>query len=134
MTDSDDKPTLLAGFLQAGFPSPGEDLEGSPLDTNALLVRNPAATFFMRVSGQSMRDAGIYEGDIVVIDKSLVAKNGDTVVAIINGDYTLKKLLTSKGRAPKLAPANADFEALEMSGNDEMTIWGVVTFVIRSVH
>jgi DNA polymerase V len=134
VTEKADKPTLLAAFLQAGFPSPGEDLEGSPLDTNELLVRNPAATFFMRVSGQSMRDAGIYEGDIVVIDKSITPKNGDTVVAIINGDYTLKKLITGKGKAPRLAPANTDFDTFEASGNDEMTIWGVVTFVIRSVH
>lgn len=131
---SNTKPTLLTGFLQAGFPSPGEDLEGSPLDTNQLLVRNPAATFFMRVSGQSMRDAGIYEGDIVVIDKSLSAKNGDIVVAVINGDYTLKKLVTEKGKAPKLAPANSDYSLLEPSGNDEMTIWGVVTFVIRAMR
>lgn len=133
MSDAD-KPTLLTGFLQAGFPSPGEDLEGSPLDTNELLVRNPSATFFMRVSGQSMRDAGIYEGDIVVIDKSLQAKNGDTVVAVINGDYTLKKLVMAKGKAPKLVPANNDFNELEMSGNDEMSVWGVVTFVIRSTR
>ena len=129
-----DKPTILTGFLQAGFPSPGEDLEGSPLDTNELLVRNPSATFFMRVSGQSMRDAGIYEGDIVVVDKSVAAKNGDTVVAVVNGDYTLKKLGISKGSQPRLIPANSDFSELELSGNDEMSVWGVVTFVIRSMR
>ncbi len=133
MSDSQ-KPTLLSGFLQAGFPSPGEDLEGSPLDTNALLVRNPSATFFMRVSGQSMRDAGIYENDIVVIDKSLEPKNGDTIVAVINGDYTLKKLVIRKGKAPQLLPANDSFKPIELSGNDEMTIWGVVTFVIRNIQ
>ena len=128
------KPTLLTSIVQAGFPSPGEDLEGSPLVTNELLVRNPSATFFMRVSGQSMRDAGIFEGDIVVIDKSLEAKNGDIVVAVINGDYTLKKLVLGKNKTPTLVPSNDDFTALEVSGNDEMSVWGVVTFVIRSTR
>lgn len=128
------KPTLLVSLLQAGFPSPGEDLEGSPLDTNELLVRNPSATFFMRVSGQSMRDAGVFEDDIVVIDKSIEAKNGDTVVAVVNGNYTLKKLAINKGKSPKLLPANDSFDVLEMSGDDEMTIWGVVTFVIRNMR
>jgi DNA polymerase V len=127
-------PTFLKSLVQAGFPSPGEDLEGSPLDTNELLVRNPSATFFMRVSGQSMRDAGIFENDIIVIDKSLTPKNGDTVVAILNGDYTLKKLTISKGKPPKLSPSNSDFTDVEISGEDEMSVWGVVTFVIRSVH
>lgn len=128
------QPTILTGFLQAGFPSPGEDLEGSPLDTNELLVRNPSATFFMRVSGQSMRDAGIYEGDIVVVDKSVAPKNGDTVVAVVNGDYTLKKLGIGKGTQPRLIPANNDFSELALSGNDEMSVWGVVTFVIRGMR
>lgn len=128
------KPTFLKSLIQAGFPSPGEDLEGSPLDTNELLVRNPSATFFMRVSGQSMRDAGIYEGDIVVIDKSLTAKDGDTVVAILNGNYTLKKLHLNKGKAPVLLPSNDAFHDLHMGGEDELSIWGVVTFVIRSTR
>lgn len=132
--NTSNKPTLLTSLVQAGFPSPGEDLEGSPLDTNELLVRNPSATFFMRVSGQSMRDIGIFEGDIVVIDKSLEAKNSDVVVAVINGDYTLKKLALSKNKPPKLLASNNAFEALEVSGNDEMSIWGVVTFVIRSTR
>lgn len=128
------KPTFLEGFLQAGFPSPGDDLEGSPLDTNQLLVRNPAATFFMRVSGQSMRDLGIFENDIVVIDKSLDAKNGDIVVAVLNGAYTLKRLSIGANKRPILVPKNAAFTDIEMQESDELSIWGVVTFVIRNVH
>lgn len=134
MSKLGNKPTYLASLVQAGFPSPGDDLEGSPLDTNELLVRNPSATFFMRVSGQSMRDAGIYEGDIVVIDKSLSAKDGDMVVAILNGNYTLKKLQLKKGSVPVLLPANDEFHDLRMKDGDELSIWGVVTFVIRSTR
>ncbi len=130
----DKKPTFLEGFLQAGFQSPGDDLEGKPLDTNQLLVRNPAATFFMRVSGQSMRDMGIFENDIVVIDKSLDAKNGDIVVAVLNGAYTLKKLSIGANKRPTLMPKNDDFSDIEMQEADELSIWGVVTFVVRSVR
>lgn len=131
---NDQKPIFLEGFLQAGFPSPGEDLEGTPLDTNQLLVRNPAATFFMRVSGQSMRDIGIFENDIVVIDKSLEAKNGDVVVAVLNGAYTLKKLAIGADKQPRLIPKNNEFNDIEMQESDELSIWGVVTFVVRSVR
>ena len=134
MSGQTHNPTLLVNFVQAGFPSPGEELEGSPLDTNQLLVKNPAATFFMRVSGNSMQDGGIYDGDIVVVDKSLEPKNGDIVVAILNDAYTLKRL-SLKGRpAPRLMPDNPAYTPIDVAAGDELRIWGVVTFVMRSLR
>lgn len=126
-------PTLLLNLIQAGFPAPGEELDTSPLDTNQLLVRNPAATFFMRVTGNSMQDAGIYDGDIVVVDKSLAAQDGDIVVAVLNEAYTLKRLGHKAGK-PELKAANAAYKNIEITEGDELRIWGVVTFVLRSVR
>ena len=126
-------PTFLASLVSAGFPSPGDDLEGSLIDTNQLIVKNPSATFFMRVKGVSMKDAGIYEDDIVVVDKSLTARNGDTVVAVINDNYTLKRLSFDNGAAV-LQAANEDFSDITPSGEEELRIWGVVTFVLRSMR
>jgi DNA polymerase V len=125
--------TLLLNFVQAGFPAPGEDLEGSPLDTNQLLVKNPAATFFMRVSGGSMQDIGIYHGDIVVVDKSLEARDGDIVVAILNDAYTLKTLEHING-TPRLIAQSTTHQSINIEAGDELRIWGVVTFVVRSVR
>lgn len=120
-------------MVQAGFPSPGDDLESSPLDTNELLVKNPAATFFMRVGGKSMQDSGIYEGDIVVVDRSLDPKDKDIVVAVVNGSFTLKILELYAGK-PVLAPSNKDFSSISFGEEDEMSVWGVVTSVIRKIR
>lgn len=127
------QPTLLVNFIQAGFPAPGEDLEGTPLDTNQLLVKNPAATFFMRVTGSSMQDVGIFDGDIVVVDKSIDARDGDIVVAVLNEAYTLKRLTHSGGK-PQLQAESKTHPAIEVEQGDELRIWGVVTFVLRSVR
>lgn len=127
------KPTLLVNFIQAGFPAPGEDLEGSPLDTNQLLVKNPAATFFMRVTGSSMQDVGIFDGDIVIVDKSLSARDGDIVVAVLNESYTLKRLAHVNG-VPRLVAESSTHPAIDIEQGDELRIWGVVTFVLRSVR
>jgi DNA polymerase V len=126
-------PTLLTNLVQAGFPSPGEELDTSPLDTNQLLVRNPAATFFMRVTGNSMQDTGIYDGDIVVIDKSLHPQEGDIVVAVLNGAYTLKRL-RKKGGVVRLQAENKQFADILINEGDELTIWGVVTFTLRALR
>lgn len=82
----------------------------------------------------SMKDLGIFEGDIVVVDRSIDSRDGDTVVAILNGSYTLKILRTKKGGTPRLQPANKDYPEIEMQGNDELEIWGVVTGVIRKIR
>ena len=131
MTNNSDLPTYLTNLVQAGFPAPGEELDTSPLDTNQLLVRNPAATFFMRVTGNSMQEAGIYDGDIVVIDKSLHPQDNDIVVAILNGAYTLKRLRKQQNRI-YLQAENKQFKDLVVNEGDELEIWGVVTFSLRS--
>lgn len=127
------EPTLLVNFITAGFPAPGEDLEGSPLDTNQLLVRNPAATFFMRVTGNSMQDGGIFDGDIVVVDKSLEPRDGDVVVAVLNEAYTLKRLAHVNG-VPKLIAENKTHGQITIEQGDELRIWGVVTFTVRPIR
>jgi DNA polymerase V len=125
--------TLLLNFVQAGFPSPGEELDSSPLDTNKLLIRNPAATFFMRVTGSSMQDAGIFDGDIVVVDKSIEPRSNDVVVAILNEAYTLKRFRLISG-SPHLLPDSKTHSEIEIHQEDELRIWGVVTFVVRSLR
>lgn len=125
--------TLLLNLVQAGFPSPGEELDTAPLDTNKLLIRNPAATFFMRVTGSSMQDAGIFDGDIVVVDKSIEPRSSDVVVAILNEAYTLKRFRIIGG-APHLMPDSTKHSEIEIHQGDELRIWGVVTFVVRSLR
>jgi DNA polymerase V len=126
-------PKSLLPVVLAGFPSPGEDYEHLSIDTNKLIIKNPAATFFMRVKGDSMNGRGIFEEDIVVIDKSLRPKNGDTVVAVVNGEYTLKQFAGSSEK-PVLRPANAHYTDITFSEGDELQIWGVVSFILRQLR
>ncbi|MDO9419979.1 MAG: translesion error-prone DNA polymerase V autoproteolytic subunit [Herminiimonas sp.] len=116
--------------VPAGFASPARDYKGKSLDLNELLIRNSPATFFWNVSGFSMRDEGINDGDIVVVDRSVEAKHGHIVVAEINGEVTVKKLY-KRGRVVELRPANPDFQPICFKDGDELIIWGVVTSVIH---
>ena len=121
-------PTLLLNFVQAGFPSPGEELDTTPLETNQLLIRNPAATFFMRVTGSSMHDAGIYEGDIVVVDRSIEPRNNDVVVAVLNEAYKLKRFgLINK--VPHLFYKSNTHGEIKINSDDELRTWGACTLV-----
>lgn len=117
--------------VPAGFPSPARDYKGKSLDLNELMIRNTPATFFWNVSGYSMRDAGINDGDMVVVDRSIEAKNSSIVVADINGEITVKRLY-KRGAVVELRSANPDYEPIRLKEDDQLTIWGVVTFVIRS--
>lgn len=116
--------------VQCGFPSPAEDHAQQRLDLNALLIKQPDATFFMRVRGPSMCDAGIDDGDYVVIDRSVRAKHGDIVVAVIDGEFTIKRLSQKKGRI-SLVPANPTFPCIELKEGQELVVWGVVTWTFR---
>jgi DNA polymerase V len=116
--------------LPGGFPSPAEDyLEGS-LDLNRHLLKHPAATFYFRVTGDSMRDAGIHSGDLLVVDRSLEPKDGAVVVAVVGGDFTVKRLRVRGGRATLVAE-NPVHPPLPDPG--EFRVWGVVTFCIHGV-
>jgi DNA polymerase V len=118
--------------VAAGFPSPADDFLEKRLDLNEYLVRNPPATFLVRVSGHSMKDAGIFDGDILVVDKSLQPVSGSTVVAILHGEFTVKTLKQRDGRT-YLVPANAAYPVIEVTPEMDCEVWGVVASVIRKL-
>ena len=121
---------LVSANVQAGFPSPADDHLERSLDLNEHLVKNPAATFFVRVKGDSMRDAGIASGDILVVDRSVQPKDKQIVVAMLDGDFTVKRLRKRKGGVFLEAENNA-YPPIEVGENQELVIWGAVTFVIH---
>ena len=125
-------PPLILQPISAGFPNPAEDADSIPLDLNELIIRRPAATFFMRVEGESMRDAGVHSGDIVVIDKGLEPSSGDMVVAFLDGEFTLKTFKRD-GSEGWLMPANDAYEPIKVSDEgQDFQIWGVVTYTIHA--
>ncbi|MBS3741462.1 MAG: translesion error-prone DNA polymerase V autoproteolytic subunit [Candidatus Cloacimonetes bacterium] len=118
--------------ISAGFPSPASDYIESTLDINKLLIKNPSATFFLRVEGNSMVNAGIHSGDLLVVDRSKQVDSGDVIIAAINEELTVKRIHIRKNRY-FLAPENEDYEELEVTADMEFYIWGVVTYVIHKV-
>jgi len=121
---------LSSGTVQAGFPSPADDYAEKSIDLNEQLVRNPTSTFFVRARGDSMKDAGITSGDILVVDKSIPAANRHIVVAMLDGDFTVKRLRRRNNRV-FLESGNQEFPPREITPDQELVIWGVVTFVIH---
>jgi DNA polymerase V len=118
--------------VAAGFPSPAEDHVDSKLDLNRHFIKNPAATFFVRVSGDSMTGAGIHNGDLLIVDRSLEPLPGRVVIAVINGEHTVKRLHREGDRILLLAE-NADYPPIEVSEMEELHIWGVVTCVLHTM-
>lgn len=121
---------MSAATVQCGFPSPAEDHAQERLDLNQLLIHQADATFFMRVRGPSMRDAGIDDGDYVVVDRSLTPKHGAIIVAVVDGEFTIKRLYQSKGIV-RLHAANPTFPSIELKPDQELIVWGVVTWTLR---
>ena len=122
---------LFTSRIAAGFPSPADDHLEPPIDLNSHLVKHPAATFVVKVDGDSMTGAGINSGDLLVVDRSLEAKSGSIVVAGLNGELTVKRLLMDRKRI-RLAPENPAYRAIEIKEFSELVVWGVVAHVIRS--
>ncbi|GAC1565628.1 MAG: translesion error-prone DNA polymerase V autoproteolytic subunit [Ktedonobacteraceae bacterium] len=120
------------GSISAGFPSPVDEWKDPPLNLHEYVVKHPISTYFMRVSGDSMVGACIYPDDVIVVDRALTAMHKKIVVARVGNGYTLKRLLTSKGRIV-LKPENPAHEPIEVTGRDDWEIWGVVTFCIHKV-
>lgn len=118
--------------IAAGFPSPANDYLDLSLDLNKALVRNPSSTFYARVKGHSMKDEGILDGDMLIIDKSLEPSNGATAVCFIDGEFTLKKIKIEKERV-WLVPANTDFKPIEVTKDNDFTVWGIVVYVIKKM-
>ncbi len=120
---------LTESPTQAGFPSPAADHRIQRVDLNAELVQHEEATLLVRVRGESMRDVGIFDGNILVVDKSLTPVHGDIVVAILDDEFTCKKLYCRDGLV-KLQPANPDFPEIVPQEGQELRIWGVVTSTV----
>ncbi len=127
-----EKASLVQGYIAAGFPSPADDYLERKLDLNEHLVQHPAATFFVRVSGDSMIGAGIHSGDLLVVDRALEPRDGSVVIAGIGGELTVKRL-KKRGAALLLVPENADFSAIEVDSEEGVEIWGVATAVIHEL-
>ena len=126
-------PGMAQSGIHAGFPSPATDYMTQAIDLNKELVRHPAATFYGRVVGDSMSDAGVDEGDILVIDRSLEAREGDMAVCFVDGEFTLKHLHFHDGGLT-LRPANKSYPEIEVCEGVDFTMWGVVTYVIKRVR
>lgn len=125
---------LLAPQIKAGFPSPAQDYMRESLDFNRDFIRHPEATFYGRVDGDSMEDAGIDDGDIAVIDRSLEAQDGDIVVGYVNGEFTIK-FLDLKHKADgyiELRPANKKYAPIRVEEYDDFEVWGVVVWTIKN--
>ncbi len=122
---------FVEGGISAGFPSPAQDYIDLKIDLNKELITNPSSTFYGRVKGSSMQDAGIQDGDILVIDKSLVPQDGDTAVCFIDGEFTLKYIKIEPD-AVYLVPANSKFKPIKVTAENNFCIWGVVTYSIKS--
>lgn len=123
---------VFLGRLPAGFPSPADDYLEGKLDLNRHLITHPAATFFVRVSGDSMLGAGIHTGDLLVVDRSLEAVDGNVIVAALDGELTVKRL-SKRGTAVRLLPENQNYQPIEVQPQQEFEIWGVVTNVIHAL-
>jgi len=122
----------VAGSVVAGFPSPAEQYLEPPLDLNELLVKRPAATYFVRVEGDSMIGKGIYDGDLLVVDRSLDPRDGDVVIANVDGEFTVKTLRKKGGRVG-LQPANDKYPTIVLKGASELKVFGKVTTVIHKL-
>ena len=116
--------------IAAGFPSPAADYEEQKLDLNKYLIQNPAATFFVRVSGDSMVGAGIHDGDLLIVDRSKEPKNGNVIIAVLNGQLTVKRLRIRRGKL-SLEPENENYPVQPITEGMEFEVWGVVTNVIH---
>ena len=118
--------------VAAGFPSPADDEMAEKLDLNDLLIKHPTSTFFLRVSGTSMLNAGIHDKDILIVDRSIEPSHGKIVIAAINGELTVKRLVY-QGKKVQLHPENSAFPLIEIPEGAELHIWGVVTNVIHAL-
>ncbi|QPN59233.1 translesion error-prone DNA polymerase V autoproteolytic subunit [Synechococcus sp. CBW1002] len=121
---------LAAEAVAAGFPSPADDYMEAAIDLNEVLIRHPSSTFFLRVSGDSMIGAGIHHGDLLIVDRSLEPRPGRIVVAVLEGAFTLKRLVRQQGRW-LLEAAHPAYPLLELGAADDDRLWGVAIHVIH---
>ena len=123
---------FFEGRVQAGFPSPVQGEYADTIDLNRALITNPAATFCARVIGNSMVDAGINEGDLLIIDRSITPCDGSIAVCFVDGDFTVKRL-SVRDDGIYLIPANASFPELKVEEDSSFQVWGVVSHIIKKL-
>lgn len=118
--------------ISAGFPSPADNFTDSAIDLNKEFIQNPNSTFYARVSGDSMINAGLENGDLLIIDKSLEARDNKIAVCFIDGDFTVKRIRMEKD-AIYLVPENDNYQTIKVTQENDFLIWGIVTTIIKSV-
>ena len=123
---------LIEEGISAGFPSPADDFKEIRISLDTELVKNKEATFYARVSGESMVGAGLDDGDLLIIDRSLDPKNGKIAVCFINGEFTIKRIKKEKNRL-YLMPENKKYKPIELKEGNELIIWGLVEYVIKKI-
>ena len=123
---------LVEQGISAGFPSPADDFKEIRISLDKELVKNQESTFYARVSGDSMLGAGIDDGDLLVIDKSLSPENGKIAVCFIDGDFTVKRIVKEKGKL-YLKAENKKYKSIELSEESELIVWGIVEYVIKKL-
>jgi DNA polymerase V len=121
---------FVDGGISAGFPSPADDFLDINIDLNKHLIKNPSTTFYGRVRGNSMIDAGIHDGDLLVIDKSLEPQSDKIAVCFIDGEFTVKRIQIEKETVWLIAE-NKDYQPIKVTKENELLIWGIVTNVIK---
>ncbi|MCC6818548.1 MAG: translesion error-prone DNA polymerase V autoproteolytic subunit [Bacteroidia bacterium] len=131
-TESELELPFIASGISAGFPSPALDFIDLSIDLNRHLVKHPSATFYGRVKGDSMIEAGIHDGDLLVIDKSLDPKDDKIAVCYIDGEFTLKRIKIEKDCC-WLVPANSKYQSIKVTEENDFLIWGIVTHVIKKM-
>ncbi|TXJ00015.1 MAG: translesion error-prone DNA polymerase V autoproteolytic subunit [Neisseriales bacterium] len=124
---------MAASKIQAGFPSPAEDYEEERIDLADILITNKASTYCVRVKGNSMVDANIFNDDVLVVDKSLEASHGKIVIAVVDGEFTVKTLYRKDGLV-KLIPANSEYPEIILTSEQELNIWGIVSYIIHKAQ
>ena len=121
---------FFTSLVAAGFPSPAENHSDTKLDLNGYLVKHPEATFLVKVEGDSMINAGIFSGDILIVDRSLEPRNEQIVLAVLNGEFTVKRYVLS-GQEVYLMPENDNYKPIKITMDADFQVWGVVSFVIH---
>ena len=123
---------LIEQGISAGFPSPADDFKEIRISLDSELVKNRDATFYARVSGESMVGAGLDDGDLLVIDRSLDPKNGKIAVCLVDGEFTVKRIKKEKDKF-YLMPENKKYKPMELKEDNQLTIWGIVEYVIKKL-
>jgi len=132
LTDTTLELPFVDDGISAGFPSPALDFIDLTIDLNKHLIKHPSATFYGRVKGVSLKNAGISDGDLLIIDRSLEPVNGKIAVCYIDGEFTAKRIQLSKNEI-LLIPENEDYQPIKVTEENNFLIWGIVTHVIKSL-